>query len=65
MPPKSAEECRERDEECERLALTASTAHTRETMLWMANCWRKLAAEDEAKEQSKAPQANRAAPPPR
>ena len=46
---------RERANSCERLADTAISPETRETMLYLAARWRTLAAEDEAKAQSNPP----------
>jgi hypothetical protein len=46
--PKTPEDYRERAAECKRLAEDA-TPTTRETMLYLANRWRALADEDEAR----------------
>jgi hypothetical protein len=49
MTPKTPQEFRERAEECERLAETATRPETRETMLYVAARWRALVEEDEAR----------------
>jgi hypothetical protein len=50
MPPMSIEDYRQRCEECERLAETATSPYVRETMRYLAVRWRNLADEEEAKE---------------
>lgn len=47
--PQTLRYLRERAEACERLAETATSPETRETMLYLASRWRALADEDEAK----------------
>ena len=47
--PQTIRYLRERAEACERLAETATSPETRETMLYLALRWRALADEDEAK----------------
>lgn len=47
MPPRNAAECRERAEQCERLAATTSSSHVREIMLYVASRWRVLADADQ------------------
>ena len=59
MPPMSIEEYRQRSEECERLAETATSAHVRETMLYLAERWRALTDEGEAKDRRAKPQRTR------
>ena len=48
-PPRTPQEFRERAAECERLAASAPTPETRETMLYVASRWRAMAEEDEAR----------------
>jgi hypothetical protein len=47
--PQTIRHQRDRAEACERLAETATSPETRETMLYLASRWRALADEDEAK----------------
>lgn len=47
------EEFRSRALECEMIALEATDAHARDTLLLVAARWRSLAAEDEAKRGSR------------
>lgn len=45
MPPSTSEQCLERADACERRAAIATNEDTRETMLYLANRWRAMAAE--------------------
>jgi hypothetical protein len=52
MPPISPQDFRERADACERLAKTAVLAETRETMLYLATRWLRLADEDEVRQKT-------------
>ena len=60
-PPKTPQDFRARAASCERLADSATSPETRETMLYLASRWRALADQDEAKR--KPPDVSRAAQP--
>jgi hypothetical protein len=51
--PKTPQDYRDRAHECERQADSATTAETREILLYLARRWRDLAAEDEASDHGK------------
>ena len=53
--PSTARECRDRAASCERLARSATPAKNREIMQYLANRWRLLAEEEEAKLHSPEP----------
>lgn len=57
--PRSIEECRQRSEERDRLAETATSAHVRETMLYLAERSHILADQEEAKDRRAKPQRTR------
>jgi hypothetical protein len=48
MNPETPQDFRDRAAECERLASEAGNPRVRETLLYVAATWRRLAKEDEA-----------------
>ena len=55
MPPMSINDYRQRAEECDRLAASATSSHLREAMLYIVLRWRVLANEQEAKVRTASP----------
>jgi hypothetical protein len=50
MMPKTPQDFRDRADECERLAETATSPEIRETMIYVASRWRALAEGDEKRQ---------------
>jgi hypothetical protein len=61
-PPKTAQDYRNRADACQRLADTAGSEQTRETMQYLALRWRTLSFEAEAKTNKRSPPARPPSP---